>query len=56
MTCNHTDGWNLVDTLTINPDYNSNQNWALLFACNHLGCNERKAFTFDITNIQEYPL
>jgi hypothetical protein len=52
--CEHRDGWHLIesDVVVINTEY-YNEDFEAEFGCNHLGCNERKIFKFDIKNIEE---
>jgi len=55
MTCEHKDGWVLLDAddlEAINPDL-TNDNLEATFECNSIGCVKRKTFKFDIVNVEE---
>lgn len=52
MKCKHEDGWVIKEEIAINPDW-ENDNLESEFECNTVGCNARKTFKFDITNIEE---
>ena len=50
--CEHKDGWYLITGIVINSEL-ENDDMRGEFKCNTLGCNARKNFKFDITNVEE---
>jgi hypothetical protein len=53
--CDHKDGWILKTEIVISDGKSEfgNDDFHAEFVCNHLGCNEKKTFKFDITNVEE---